>query len=552
MVAPERKKHWSPWHRRAAKEKKHRSPWHRRAAKEKKERELAVIRATRYVAEHVVGIRPALIKSFAKLGGWTKKTIKLLIPLAVLLFFTFVPMGIDDQAKYALGIFLFIALMWTFESLPLPVTALMVPVLLVIYDIFPGPDDATQAFAPFATPVVYLVLGGIIISVAFRKTHLDKRFALFLVAKSKGDFNRLLLAIMLACGTLSMWISNTATVALLIPVAIGIAGRSGASKDSSERLALVLLLGIGASAAIGGMATIVGTSANAVSSQFIAEEVLAVGGSWTFLSWMKVGLPLSLVLLFISWKILVRQYPLNKEKLDVSWVQDELEKMGKMEIDEKKVLVILIGTIIFWIIGGEIAALILPQPWSPGAFANAAIVSMIAAILLFVTRTLTWEDARLIPWGLFLILGAGLALGAGLNASGFNTWLSGSINVIANPLVQAGLAFVFLFLAAFVVVSLSNFMNNTATVAFFVPSMIALASSISIGDMVLMKLFALSVAFAAAIAFITPVSHPPSTLIYGSGMVSRKDMFKSGLAITIPSVIIVVIWIFFTVQIGWV
>lgn len=534
--------------------KKHRSPWHRRAAKEKRERELAVVRATRYVAKHVVGIKPALIKSFERLGYWTKKTIKLLIPLIILLIFTFVPMGIEDKPRYALAIFLFIAIMWTFESLPLPVTALMVPVLLVIYDIFDDPvrTDAELAFAPFATPVVYLVLGGIIISVAFRKTHLDKRFALFLVAKSKGNFNRLLLAIMLACGTLSMWISNTATVALLIPVAIGIAGRSGASKESSERLALVLLLGIGASAAIGGMATIVGTSANAVSSQFIAEKVIELGGSWTFLSWMRIGLPLSILLLFISWKILVKMYPLNEEKLDVAWVQDELDQMGKIDRDEKIVLTILIGTIVFWIIGGELAALFLPAPWSPGAFANAAIVSMIAAILLFVTRTLTWEDARLIPWGLFLILGAGLALGAGLNASGFNDWLSGGIGVIADPLVQAGMVILFLILASFVVVALSNFMNNTATVAFFVPSMIVLASSIAFNDMMLMKLLSLTVAFAAAIAFITPVSHPPSTLIYGSGMVSRKNMFKSGLAITIPSVLIVVVYIFITVSLGWV
>lgn len=535
-----------------AKEKRHRSPWHRRAAKDKKERELRVVRATRYVAKHVVGIKPALIKSFEKLGYWTKKTIKLLIPLVVLLVVTFVPMGLEDKPRYALAIFLFIAIMWTFESLPLPVTALMVPVLLVIYDIFPGEDDATTAFAPFAAPVVYLVLGGIIISVAFRKTHLDKRLALFLVAKSRGSFNRLLLAVMLACGTLSMWISNTATVALLIPVAIGIAGKSGASKEGSERLALVLLLGIGASAAIGGMATIVGTSANAVSSHFIAERIIEQGGAWTFLSWMKVGLPLSILLIFMSWKILVKLYPMGREKLDVSWVKDELDKMGRMESAEKKVLIILVGTIVFWIIGGDIAAFLLPHPWSPGAFANAAIVSMIAAILLFMTRTLDWEDARLIPWGLFLILGAGLALGSGLNASGFNTWFSGTISVIANPLYQAGIVILFLILASFAVVALSNFMNVTATVAFFVPSMIVLASSIAPDNMVLMKLLTLTVAFAAAMAFITPVSHPPSTLIYGSGMVSRRDMFKSGLAITIPSVFIVAIWIFFAVQIGWV
>ncbi|MCK4444928.1 MAG: anion permease, partial [Thermoplasmata archaeon] len=289
-----------------------RSPKRREGNKEKRDslavragREIVddLSHAGRYVAEHVVGIKPTIIGSFARLGEWTRRTIKLLIPLAVLLIFTFVPMGIEPvQAQYACGIFLFVALMWTMESLPLPVTALMVPVLLVIYGIYSQdpstyPDPAKAAFAPFATPVIYLVLGGIIIAVAFRKTHLDVRFAYYIVAKSKGHFQTLLLGMMLACGVLSMWISNTATAALLIPVAIGIAGKSGTNKEESDQYATALLLGIGASAAIGGMATIVGTSANAVSAQFITD---AIGASnFSFVSWMIAGLPLSIMLMFL-------------------------------------------------------------------------------------------------------------------------------------------------------------------------------------------------------------------------------------------------------------
>ncbi len=509
-------------------------------------------RAGRFVAEHVVGIRPAIIESFERFGYWTKKTIKLLIPLAVLLFFTFVPLGIEPhQAQYALGIFVFVALMWTFESLPLPVTSLTVPVLLVVYGIYgQEPDPARAAFAPFATPVIYLVLGGIIISVAFRKTHLDSRFAYFLVSKSKGHFEKLLLAMMLACGMMSMWISNTATVALLIPVAIGIAGRAGTNTEESDQYALALLLGIGASAAIGGMATIVGTSANAVSAQFIGE---AVGGEqFDFVSWMKAGLPLSILLLFLSWWIIVKMYPVSREEIDISWVDDELERMGKMTSAERKVLAILGGTIVFWIVGEELANLFLPPQLFPGAFANAAIVSMIASILLFVTRTLDWEDARLIPWGIFLIIGAGLALGQGLSDAGFNAWLSDGIEAIAGPLTQSVIGvFLFLILISFVTVFMSNFVNNTATVAFFVPLMITLADSLFGGSGYTM-LLALPVALVAAIAFMTPVAHPPSTLIYGTGIISKEDMFKSGLIITIPSVIIAVIWVYIITTLGWV
>jgi sodium-dependent dicarboxylate transporter 2/3/5 len=509
--------------------------------------------AGRYVAQHVVGIRPTIIKSFARFGYWTRRTIKLLIPLSVLLFFTFAPLGIEPvQAQYALGIFLFIALMWTFESLPLPVTSLMVPVLLVIYGIFGGePDPAKAAFAPFATPVIYLVLGGIIISVAFRKNHLDTRFAYFIVSKSKGHFDTLLLAMMLACGLLSMWISNTATAALLIPVAIGIAGRSGRSKDESDQYATALLLGIGASAAIGGMATIVGTSANAVSAQFIIE---ALGPDrFNFVSWMKAGLPLSILLLFLSWWIIVKLYPVSRQELDIGWVKDELDSMGKMTSAEKKVIAILGGTIVFWMVGEELASMFLPPQLFPGAFANAAIVSMIAAILLFAVGTLDWEDARLIPWGIFLIIGAGLALGQGLSVSGFNNLLSGGIEIIANPLAQSLIGmFIFILVISFVIVIMSNFVNNTATVAFFVPLMIALSNSLFPGHMGYLLVLSLSVGLAAAIAFMTPVAHPPSTLIYGSGIVSKKDMFKSGLAITIPSVIIAVMWVYIIGTLGWI
>jgi sodium-dependent dicarboxylate transporter 2/3/5 len=511
--------------------------------------------AGRYVAEHVVGIRPTIIKSFARFGYWTRRTIKLLIPLAVLLFFTFAPLGLEPvQAQYSLGIFLFIALMWTFESLPLPVTSLMVPVLLVVYGIFSDPalypDPARAAFAPFATPVIYLVLGGIIISVAFRKTHLDARFAYYIVSKSKGHFETLLLAMMLACALMSMWISNTATAALLIPVAIGIAGRAGRSKDESDQYAIALLLGIGAAAAIGGMATIVGTSANAVSAQFITDAVGAE--NFTFVSWMVAGLPLSILLLFLSWYIIKRMYPVSREEIDIGWVKDELSEMGKLSTDEKKVLAILGGTIVFWIVGEELASLFLPPQLFPGAFANAAIVSLMAAILLFVTRTLDWEDARLIPWGIFLIIGAGLALGNGMQVAGFNDWMSWKTTIFAEPWTQTAVGlFLFLILMAFVVVVMSNFVNNTATVAFFVPLMITLAASMGgLGEYTM--LLALPIGLVAAVAFITPVAHPPSTLIYGTGIVSKKDMFKSGVVITIPSVIITVMWVYVIVTLGWI
>jgi sodium-dependent dicarboxylate transporter 2/3/5 len=245
-------------------------------------------------------------------------------------------------------------------------------------------------------------------------------------------------------------------------------------------------------------------------------------------------------------------YPVSREEIDIGWVKDELAEMGKLSNDEKKVLAILGGTIVFWIVGEELASLFLPPQLFPGAFANAAIVSMMAAILLFVTRTLDWEDARLIPWGIFLIIGAGLALGNGLQVAGFNGWMSWKISTFAGPWTQTAIGlFLFLMFVSFVVVIMSNFVNNTATVAFFVPLMITLAATMEgLGEYTM--LLAFPVALVAAVAFITPVAHPPSTLIYGTGIISKKDMFKSGLAITIPSVIISVMWVYIIGTLGWI
>ncbi|MCJ2563763.1 MAG: anion permease, partial [Candidatus Thermoplasmatota archaeon] len=229
-----------------------------------------VVHALIEAERHIVGLKPSFFKFFGRLGAWTRKTIKLLIPFSVLLFFTFVPLGIDTTIQYMLGIFLCVALMWAFESLPLPITSLLAPALLVLYDIFPrGVGDtspAEQAFAPFSDPVVYVIMGGLIIAEAFRRNGIDKRLTLYLISKSKGEFKWLLLAIMLGAALLSMWISNTATAALLIPVTIGIAHRVTQEKEKEHRIAVVLLRAVAASTIIGGMATILGSSPNAVAS----------------------------------------------------------------------------------------------------------------------------------------------------------------------------------------------------------------------------------------------------------------------------------------------
>jgi sodium-dependent dicarboxylate transporter 2/3/5 len=514
-----------------------------------------VVRALVGVEKHIVGLRPAFFKFFGRLGLWTRRTIKLLIPFAVLLIFTFVPMGIDTNIRYMLGIFLCVALMWAFESLPLPITSLLAPALLVLYGIFPSvdpmgeplPPPAVQAFAPFADPVVYVILGGLIIAEAFRRNGIDKRLSLYLISKSKGEFKWLLLAIMVGAALLSMWISNTATAALLIPVTIGIAHKVTQEKEEGHRVAVVLLLAVAASTIIGGMATIIGSSPNAVASGFLAKQE---GVEWGFANWMIIGVPLSMILLFMSWAILLKFYPVGVDKIDLSWVEEERKDLGPISNDEKKVLIIFGGAVAFWIFGEGVASLLrIPVPYI-GGFSAPAVVAALAAVLLFVTRALDWEDAKLIPWGLFLIVGAGLSLGQGMIESGAADWLGDGLisatsflEVLGDPLYVMML----LLIISFVAVALSNFMNNTATAAVLVPILISMAGPLGIVDI---KIVVLPVAFSMVLSFATPVATPSSTLVYGTGMVRKRELAVTGLLISTPAIIITVLFSFLFAHFG--
>lgn len=511
-----------------------------------------VVHALVEVERHIVGLRPTFFKFFGRLGVWTRKTIKLLIPFSILLIFTFVPLGIERNIQYMLGIFLCISLMWAFESLPLPITSLLAPALLVLYDVFPTgpnlPSPAEQAFAPFADPVVYVILGGLIIAEAFRRNGIDKRLSLYLISKSKGQFKWLLLAIMFGAALLSMWISNTATAALLIPVTIGIAHRVTQEKEKGHRIAVVLLLAVAASTIIGGMATIIGSSPNAVASGFLVKA----GVDWDFVDWMIVGLPLSMIILLMSWVILLKFYPVDVDVIDLSWVEEERKELGPISNDEKKVLIVFGGAVAFWIFGERVALLLhIGVPYIEG-FNAPAVVAALAAVLLFVTKALDWEDAKLIPWGLFLIVGAGLSIGRAMIDSGTADWMGNGIisgtsflEVLGDPLYLM----ILLLAIAFLAVILSNFMNNTATAAVLIPIMISMALTPKFLG-IDVRVFVLPVAFSMVLAFATPVATPSSTLVYGTGMVTKRELAITGILISAPAVIITVLFSFLMAHFG--
>ena len=450
----------------------------------------------------------------------------IIIPFLFLFGIALAPLDMDADMKYALAILVCVSMLWTFGMVPLAVTALLVPVLLAVFGIF----TPTEALAPFADPVVFLLVGGLIIAETFRRNNMDKRLSYFLVSAAKGDLKRTLVALMLSAAILSMWISNTATVALLIPVALGVASHAG--KDR-VKVAGLFLIGISMATAFGSLSTIVGSPTNAITSALLSKEI-----SWTFVDWMIIGIPVAAACLALIYLILPLAIRVPKERLDTNEVREGLKSLGPIKRKEKMVLVVFVVTIILWIFGSQIAS----ATGLPGGLANAGIIALLSAVAMFLIGAVGWEDAKNIAWDVFFIIGAGLALGEALEATGAAQYLAeglasfaGGYSIIVTMLVFAVLSFV-----------LTTFLSNTATAALLVPIAISTSSALAIDP----KFLALTVGMVASISLVTPVGTPPVTLAYSTNTFTRAELAKAGLVIGLPAMVLITFMIWAFVSLG--
>ena len=452
----------------------------------------------------------------------------IIVPFLFLFGIALAPLDMDSNMKFALAILVCVSMLWTFGMVPLAVTALLVPVLLTAFGIF----TPVEALAPFADPVVFLLVGGLIIAETFRRNGMDKRLSYYLVTAAKGDIRKTLVALMVSAALLSMWISNTATVALLIPVALSVASHSG---ENRIKVAGFFLIGISMATAFGSLSTIIGSPTNAITSALLSKEV-----SWTFLDWMVVGIPVALASLALVYLILPRAMRVPKGELDTKEVSERLKTLGPMGTKEKTVLVIFAATIVLWVFGSEIAS----ATGLPGGLANAGIIALLSAVAMFLVGAVGWDDAKNIAWDVFLIIGAGLALGEALEATGAAQFLAeglasfaGGYSIIVTMLLFAVLSFV-----------LTTFLSNTATAALLVPIAISTSAALGIDP----KFLALTVGMVASISLVTPVGTPPVTLAYSTNTFSRAELAKTGLAIGLPAMVLITFMIWAFISLGMV
>ena len=461
-----------------------------------------------------------------------------LLFLIILLAGPFTEMPIPANAVLASTIW--IALWWITEAIPIPVTSLL-PLIL-----FPltGAVDIDTTGASYGNKIIFLFLGGFIIALAIEKWNLHKRIALNIIRLVGTNMSRIVLGFMMATSLLSMWISNTATSMLMLPIGLSLVKQLAEAESSIEvrnKFGKALMLGIAYAASIGGIATLIGTPPNLVLAGII-ESIYDI--DLLFGQWMFFALPLSVLLLFVAWIYLVK-IPFPLHQLHFAGGQKEilvqLKKLGKISYEEKMVLAVFILTASAWITRSFWLAKINPA-------IDDSIIALIGALLLFVIPAkkkepiLDWKTAKHIPWGIILLFGGGLAVAKGFNESGLAEWIASHVSLLQ------GLSLIALL---FIIITIINFLteitSNLATTAMVLPIIAPIALYIDVHPFVL--LFGATIA--ASCAFMLPVATPPNAVVFSSGYISMKDMIKTGFLMNLVSIVIILLYVYLLLPVVW-
>ena len=473
-----------------------------------------------------------------------KKNIGLFLgPLAFFLVkFFYNPEGLSNEGLSILASTLWVAIWWITEAVPIYVTAL-IPIIL-----FPlsGGLELKQTTAAYGHKFVFLFVGGFILAIAIEKWKLHKRIALNIIGLVGTKKSNIILGFMIATAFLSMWISNTATAVMILPVGLAIISQLKDNPKTIENENLVfgktLMLAIAYSASIGGMATLIGTPPNLVLAGVIKTSYNI---EINFLQWMSFGLPISIFLLFICWKYLTSvAYKFDNQNFDsgMNEINDQLKSLGKISYEEKSVMIIFIATALAWITQSFIIKKYIPE-------IDDTIIAIIAAVTLFILpnkkgdkKLLAWEDAVKLPWGILLLFGGGMALAKGFDSSGLAIWIGSQMSFFdAIPLLA-----LLLFLVA-MVNFLTEITSNLATTAMLLPVLVALAETIGVNPYYLL----IGATVAASCAFMLPVATPPNAVVFGSKILKIDDMIKKGFWMNLISIFILTAAVYWILPIIW-
>lgn len=481
-----------------------------------------------FITFHTIGFMEKPVKT-----GF-QKTLEFLGRFGLVLLLTGVvlilptPEGLSKDGHHAIALFVFTATILALEPVSLPIAALMVPVALIALDL----GEVQVAFGPFSRPVVFLILGSLFLAEALRKHGIARRLALMTIVWSKGNVKKILFGIMAIAGVLSMWVVSTATTAILIPVALTISRRIP-DEDDAKKMLVVLVFGVAVAASVGGMGTIIGSPSNAVASGLLRDVM-----EWGFLDWMKYGIPAFFLLLPVSWLIMTRIVKISTENIDISHIKKELATQGKISRQEREIMGTLIMAGILWVGGAFIeSALGLPK-----TLLSSAVVAILAVSYLSIRNIINWDDVKGVSWGVYLIIGAGLTLGETLSRTGVTEWLA----VLLEPFIGNLPFLAVLAIIVFISALLTNVLNNTTIAAVFTPILISIALSTGQDPVK----YVLPAVLATTFGYSLPSSSGRMAIVAATGIVSRKEMMRYGLILTIPSSILLILLFYFMSIIG--
>jgi sodium-dependent dicarboxylate transporter 2/3/5 len=448
--------------------------------------------------------------------------------------------AMPEVAWNVAAVALWMAIWWATEAIPVPATAFM-PIIAFPFLGISSISDTTETYA---NPIIYLFLGAFILALAVERWHLHKRIALVILSYTGTDGKQLIAGFMVVAALLSMWMTNTSTTMMLMPIALSVAkviaeNNNHLSAQRTQSFQTAMLLGLAYAATIGGMATLVGTPPNALLAAFLNEQY---GIKITFANWMLVGVPLVVCLLPLAWYSLTHW----SFKVDIpanSSVEQHLttlrKELGPMTKAEKRVAIVFALVVFFWITRSTIST-----AFDINVLSDTGIV-MTAALLLFLLpsankeqgQLMVWEDVSHLPWGVLILFGGGLALADAVSSSGLANWLGGHLSYM-----DAFGVFALVIAATTLVIFLTELTSNVATTATFLPVVAAVALELDLSPLLL----CVPITLAASCAFMMPVATAPNAIVFASGFVKIPQMVKAGLLINIFGLVIlsvIAVWL---------
>lgn len=458
-----------------------------------------------------------------KIGWWLGPLLFLLLQLLPITL-------LDERADKVVALALWMLAWWITEAVSLSVTALLPLIVLPLLGVLP----MGEVGASYGSPIVFLFFGGFVLALALEKVNLHRRIALVIIKATGTTPNRIVLGFMLATALLSMWISNTASTVVMLPIALSVLELL--DKDTGEshpNLALSIMLGIAFAANAGGMATIIGTPPNTVMVGMLKEEYNI---EVSFLNWMLLGLPFAALLVgLVYWIIVRRLYPIPRVESETpaEVIDEEIQALGSVRIEEKWVLGIFLTMVLLWVLRVPI------DRGLPFLEINDTLISLMGAIALFALPyrvrkwkfVLQWGDTHKLSWGILILFGGGLALARAMSEVGIIDKIAGFIEQSHLPPLATAIVLIVLMLG------LTELMSNVALVNVLAPVFAGIAQGL---DIPLLRLL-IPVTLAASCAFMLPMATPPNAIVFASGHIRIPQMVRAGIWLNLSSIILLVL-----------